>query len=58
MACAYNRLAATQNDQRIIEGDLAMQGSQHVLRVQRGVRMRQQRAQQEAQRQPHAEPTS
>jgi hypothetical protein len=31
MACAYHRLAANQDDQRIIEGDLAMQGSQQVL---------------------------
>ena len=58
MACASNSLAANQDDQRSIEGDPAMQGSQHVLRAQRCVSVRQQRAQQEAQRPPHAEPTS
>jgi hypothetical protein len=36
MACAYNRLAANQDEQRIIEGDPAMQGSQHVLRPHHG----------------------
>jgi hypothetical protein len=58
MACADNSLAANQDDQLLIEGYPAMPGSQHVLRAQRCVSMLQQRAQQEAQRQPHAEPTS
>jgi len=42
-------LAAHQDDQLIIEGYPAMQGTQHVLLAQSCVSMRQQRAQQQAQ---------
>jgi hypothetical protein len=51
-------LAANQEDQLIIEGYPAMQGSQHVLLAQSCVSMLQQRAQKQAQRQPSAETAS
>jgi hypothetical protein len=50
-------LAAHQDDQLIIEGYPAMQGSQHVLLAQSCVSMLQQRAQKQA-RQQQTEPTS
>lgn len=50
-------LAAHQDDQLIIEGYPAMQGSQHVLLAQSCVSLLQQRAQKQA-RQPQAEPAS
>jgi hypothetical protein len=48
-------LAAHQEDQLLIEGYPAMQGSQHVLLAQSCVSLLQQRAQKQAQRQPPAE---
>src|SRR2546428_10317250 len=50
-------LAAHQEDQLIIEGYPAMQGSQHVLLAQSCVSLLQQQAQKQA-RQQHTEPTS
>jgi hypothetical protein len=50
-------LAANQDDQLIIEGYPAMQGSAHVLLAQSCVSMLQQRAQKQARQQP-TEPTS
>ncbi len=52
-----DRLAAHQDDQLIIEGYPAMQGSQHVLLAQSCVSMLQQRAQKQA-RPQQTEPTS
>ena len=51
-------LTANQDDQLIIEGYPAMQGSEHVLLAQSCVSMLQQRAQKQAQRQQETEPTS
>ena len=45
-------LAANQEDQLIIEGYPALQGTEHVLLAQSCVSMLQQRAQKQAQRQP------
>ena len=50
-------LTAHQDDQLIIEGYPAMQGSEHVLLAQSCVSMLQQRAQKQA-RQQQTEPTS
>jgi len=49
-------LTANQDDQLIIEGYPAMQGSEHVLLAQSCVSMLQQRAQKQARQQPPAEP--
>ena len=51
-------LTANQDDQLIIEGYPAMQGSEHVLLAQSCVSMLQQRAQKQAQRQQETEQTS
>ena len=51
-------LAANQDDQLIIEGYPAMQGSQPVLLAQSCVSLLQQRAQKQARQQPQAETTS
>jgi hypothetical protein len=51
-------LAAHQEDQLIIEGYPAMQGSQPVLLAQSCVSLLQQRAQKQARQQQHTEPTS
>jgi hypothetical protein len=51
-------LAAHPEDQLIIEGYPAMQGTEHVLLAQSCVSLLQQRTQKQAQRQAQAEPTS
>jgi len=51
-------VATNPEDQLIIEGYPALQGTQHVLLAQSCVSMLQQRAQKQARQQPQAETTS
>jgi hypothetical protein len=52
-----DRMTTNPDDQLIIEGYPLLQGTQHVLLAQSCVRMQQQRAQRQAQREHPPEPT-
>ena len=54
----HESVATNPEDQLIIEGYPALQGTQHVLLAQSCVSMLQQRAQKQARQQPQAETTS